>query len=154
MRQLSEAKLRVVRSLIERAPDSAVRNLLLALAADGPHDDGLTRVQHLLEAETSDRNVRNTAFAPIAPLCAAPGPFSGPTFPPRTLALIWKLLKQEAPGDVEAARAQLSDWRGGNASPDILDGLCAKTARLSRWRSRPTRAAAATCWPAISKSRR
>jgi hypothetical protein len=129
MGQLSEAKLSIVKGLIEQAPDSAVRNLLLALAADGPHDASLTRVQQLLEAETADRNLRNTAFAPIAPLCAAPRPFSGPTFPPRTLALIWKVLKQEAPADVEAARAYLNHWRGGNASPDILDLLCARTAR-------------------------
>jgi hypothetical protein len=94
MGQLSETKLGLIRRLLERAPDVVVRNLLLTLAADGPHDDSLTRVQELLEIETGDRNARNTAFAPIAPLCAAPGPFSGPWFPARTLTLIWKTLKQ------------------------------------------------------------
>jgi hypothetical protein len=129
MGQLSEAKIGIVRGLLEQAPDAAVRSLLLALTADGPHDASLTRVQQLLEAETAERNVRNTVFAPIAPLCGAPGLLSGPRFPARTLALIWKILKQEAPGDVEAARAYLNDWRGGNATPEILDRLCARTAR-------------------------
>jgi len=129
MGQLSETKLGLIRRLIERAPDVVVRNLLLTLAADGPHDDSLTRVQQLLEIETGDRNARNTAFAPIAPLCAAPGPCSGPWFPARTLTLIWKTLKQEAPRDVEAARAQLDVWRGGTAAADAMDLLCAKTAR-------------------------
>ena len=61
MVQLSEARLGIVRRLIEQAPDAAVRNLLRALAADGPHDASLTRVQHLLEAESADRNARNAA---------------------------------------------------------------------------------------------
>ena len=140
MGQLSETKLGLIRRLIERAPDVVVRNLLLTLAADGPHDDSLTRVQHLLEIETGDRNARNTAFAPIAPLCAAPGPFSGPWFPARTLTLIWKTLKQEAPRDVEAARAHLDVWR--SASPDALDLLCAKTARGLRTTGGPFEAVA------------
>ncbi len=129
MGQLSEAKVGIVRGLLEQAPDAAVRSLLMALAADGPHDPGLTRIQQLLEAETADRNVRNTVFAPIAPLCGPPGLLAGPRFPARTLALIWKILKQEAPADVEAARAYLNHWRGGNATPDILDRLCARAAR-------------------------
>jgi hypothetical protein len=140
MGQLSETKLDLIRRLIERAPDVVVRNLLLTLAADGPHDDSLTRVQQLLEIETGDRNARNTAFAPIAPLCASPGPFSGPWFPARTLTLIWKTLKQEAPRDVEAARSQLDVWRSN--SPDALDLLCAKTARGLRTTGGPFEAVA------------
>ncbi|HXQ14922.1 MAG TPA: hypothetical protein VN814_09910 [Caulobacteraceae bacterium] len=128
MGQLSEAKLGIVRRLIEQAPDSAVRNLLRALGADGPHDAGLTRVQQMLEAEAADRNARNTVFAPIAPLCAAPGPFSGLTFPPRTLALLWKALKQEAPSAVDAAKAYLCSWRSGDALPEMFDQLCTRAA--------------------------
>ena len=142
MGQLSEAKLDIVRGLIQQAPDTAVRNLLRALAADGPHDASLTRVQHLLEVETADRNARNTSLAPIAALCTPPGPFSGVRFPPRTLALLWKTLKAEAPGDVEAARAYLGNWRGGNASSDIFDALCARAAIGLRLTGGPFEAAA------------
>jgi len=63
MGRLSEAKLDIVRGLIEQAPDTALRNLLRALAMDGPHDDSLTRVQLLLEIEASDRNTRNMALS-------------------------------------------------------------------------------------------
>src|ERR1700761_6041178 len=140
MGQLSETKLDLIGRLIAQAPDVVVRNLLLTLAADGPHDDSLTRVQQLLEIETGDRNARNTAFAPIAPLCAAPGPFSGPWFPARTLTLIWKTLKQEAPRDVEAARAHLDVWR--TDSPAALDLLCAKAARGLRLTGGPFEAVA------------
>ena len=129
MGQLSEAKLGVVRRLIEQAPDAAVRNLLSALAADGPHDASLTRVQRLLEAEAADRNARNTALAPVAPLCAAPGPFSGLSFPPRTLALLWKALQLEAPGDVAWARDYVGNWRIGDDAPQVLDQLCARAAK-------------------------
>ena len=129
MGRLSEAKLDIVRGLIEQAPDTALRNLLRALAMDGPHDDSLTRVQLLLEIEASDRNTRNMALSPIAPLCGSPGSLANLTFPPRTLSLIWKALKQEAPHEVEAARATLHEWRGGDTSPEVFDALCARTAR-------------------------
>src|SRR5271154_4831356 len=104
MGQISETKLNLVRGLIEQAPDDAVRNLLLALTADGGHDVGLTRVQHMVESEADDRRARNLAFAPIAPLCAGPSAFGGLHFPVRTLGLIWKVMKVEAPDEVAAAR--------------------------------------------------
>jgi hypothetical protein len=142
MERISEAKLAVVRGLIEQAPDKAVRNLLLTLAADGPHDASLTRVQQLLEVETADRNARNVVLGPIAPLCAVPGPLSGLTFPPRTLSLIWRALRSESPAEIWAAKAQLSDWRGGDLSPDLFDALCTRTARGLRTSGSPFEAAA------------
>src|SRR5215469_11837368 len=132
MGQISEAKIELVRRLIEQAPDAAIRNLLLALSADGGHDAGLTRVHHLVEAEAIDRRARNMAFAPIAPMCSPPGPFSGFRFPPRTLSMIWKALRIEAPDDVIAAKALAAEWRGQDSSPEIFDALCARTAASVR----------------------
>jgi hypothetical protein len=129
MGQISETKVALVRGLIEQAPDSAIRNLLLALSADNGHDEGLTRVQHLVEAEAGDRRARNMVFSPIAPLCAEPGPFSGLNFPVRALVLLWKALKAEAPDDVAQAKALANDWRGGESSPDLFDTLCAHAAQ-------------------------
>jgi hypothetical protein len=126
--QISESKAQLVKGLIEQAPDAAIRNLLMALSADFGHDEGLTRVQHMVEAEANDRSARNQAFSPIAPLCAAPGPFSGLWFPPRTLALIWRALKETTPSEVTAAKSRCSNWRGADSSPDIFDTLCAKAA--------------------------
>ncbi|MFI4935332.1 MAG: hypothetical protein ACHP7N_11980 [Caulobacterales bacterium] len=132
MGQIDEAKLELVRGLIVQAPDSAIRNLLLALSADSGHDAGLTRVQNMVEAEADDRRARNMALSPIAPLCVPAGPFSGLNFPPRTLALIWKALKDEAPEDVVAAKALAAEWRGDESSPDIFDSLCERTAEGMR----------------------
>ncbi len=128
MVQLSEARLGIVRRLIEQAPDSAVRNLLRALAADGPHDASLTRVQRLLEAEQAERNVRNAVLAPIAPLCGPAGLISELRFPARTLGLIWKALKQEAPDRVVAARACAENRRMGDTATEVFDQLCARAA--------------------------
>lgn len=143
MGHLSEAKLGIVGRLIEQAPDNAVRNLLRALAADGPHDESLTRVQQLLERETAERNARNTSLAPIVAVCGPPGPLSGLRFPPRTLALLWRALKAEAPGEVEAARTHLAAWRGGAAASDIYDRLCSRAALGLRLTGGPYEAAAA-----------
>ena len=143
MGQISEAKLALVRGLIERAPDGAVRSLLLALGADGGHDAGLAHVHRLLEAEASDRRARNMTFAPVAPLCGAGGPFNALVFPPRTLALIWRALRGEAPDEVIAAKALAADWRGDESSPQIFDALCARTADALRGGDRAFSAAAA-----------
>ena len=128
MAQLSDAKLGIVRRLIEQAPDSAVRNLLRTLAADGPHDASLTRVQLLLEAESADRSARNAVLAPIAPLCGPSGLISGLSFPARTLGLIWEALKLEAPDRVMAARYCADNRRIGDTAPEVFDHLCALTA--------------------------
>ena len=128
MGQISEAKLQLVRGLIEMAPDSAVRNLLLALSANNGLDEGLTRVPRMVEAEATDRQARNLAFSPIAPLCAAAGPFAGISFPPRTLSQIWKALKAVAPDEVAAAKVHLDTWRANEEGPEVLDVLCARTA--------------------------
>ena len=128
MGQISDAKLQMVRGLIELAPDSAIRSLLAALGSDRRLDPSLSRVRSLVEAEADDRRARNLVFAPIAPLCAPPGPFRGLVFPPRTLALLWKALKQAAPGATGDAKDLADDWRASVDSPERFDSLCARAA--------------------------
>ena len=141
--QIADSKVELVRSLIEQAPDAAIRSLLLALSADGGHDAGLNRVHMMVEAEAGDRQTRNLALAPIAPLCATPGPFSGLSFPPRTLALIWRALKEEAGAETDAARSLACNWQAAESSPDVFDRLCAQVAAGLRDRHGPFAAAAA-----------
>jgi hypothetical protein len=128
---MSDSKMALVRGLVEQAPDSAIQNLLLALTADRRHDDSLTAVQYMLETEASDRRARNLAFAPIAPLCAA-RPFNALNFPPRTLSLIWRALKEQAPDDVAAAKSLILRWREIDAAPsaaaEVFNRLCARAA--------------------------
>src|SRR6185437_8987999 len=128
MTQLSEVKVSLVRGLIEQAPDLAIQNLLRALRADGRHDESLSVVQSMIELEASDRRARNLVFSPVAPLCAAAGPFSGLNFPTRALTLIWKALKAECPDDVTAAKAMAARWGGPDCSPELFDLLCARAA--------------------------
>ena len=144
MSQISEAKLGLVKGLVEQAPDGAIRNLLMALSADGGHDAGLTRVQQLVEAEAADRRARNLAFSPIAPLCNIPGPFSGLSFPPRTLSQIWKALKTDSPELMADALALAADWRLDESSPEVFAALCRRTAAGLREAGGPFAAAAAS----------
>ena len=135
MGQMSSSKLEIVRSLLEQAPDHAVRSLLAALTSDGRHDEAMAGVQHIIEIEAAERRARNMAFAPIAPLCGSPGPFNRLHFPTRTLALIWKALKDEAPHEIAAAHAATSQWRDDESSPEIFNMLCARAAEGLRGRS-------------------
>jgi hypothetical protein len=123
MSQISEAKLTIVRSLIEQAPDSAVTILLRALS-DSELDPGLATVKRIVEVEANDRRARNTVLAPIVPLCAA-NAFCKINFPPRTLGLIWRGLKAAAPTDVEHVLGMVADWRPDERAPEVCDALCA-----------------------------
>ena len=122
MGQISEARLQLVRGLIEQAPDAAVQGLSLALGA--ARDESLARVRSLVAAEAADRASRNRALAPIAPLCAAPNPFVSLAFPSRVLPLLWRALKDTA-ADVVAAQ-------GDAAAPDELCARAAEGLRLDR----------------------
>ena len=128
MTQMSDVKVTLVRGLIEQAPDLAIQSLLQALGADSRHDESLTVVQHMVELEAGDRRARNLVFAPIAPLCMLAGPFSGLSFPPRALTLIWKALKEDCADDVTAAKAMAARWGGPDCTPELFDQLCARAA--------------------------
>ena len=128
MSHMSDAKMALVRGLIEQAPDSAIRSLQIALNADLNHDEGLSAVQYMVETEASDRRTRNLVFAPVAPLCGASGPFCALSFPPRALSLVWKALKAETPDDIATAKALVDHWRGAEMSDDVFDKLCARAA--------------------------
>ncbi len=128
MSQLSDVKVMLVKGLIEQAPDMAIQNLLLALRSDSRHDESLGAVQQMIELEASDRRARNLVFAPIAPLCAIAGPFSGLSFPPRALTLIWRALKEDCPDDVTAAKAMAARWGGPDCTPELFDMLCGRAA--------------------------
>lgn len=104
MPALSERKIEIVRTLVEQAPDRVVGSLRQALAATG-EDSALAGVKRLVEIEAADRTLRNTVLQPIAPMCRAAGddPHSL-TFPARSLALIWKALKDTEAEAVEKLR--------------------------------------------------
>jgi hypothetical protein len=97
MDSLSERKVAIVRTLVESAPDSVVGGLQRTLAEAG-RDGLLAPVRRLVEDEARDRQLRNAALQPVAPLFAAQVPaIVGLAFPPKALAALWAGLKTHAP---------------------------------------------------------
>jgi hypothetical protein len=102
---LSDRKIEIVRTLVESAPDKIVGGLQRALAETGG-DTVLASVRQLVEAEARDRMLRNTVFAPVAPLCVGDGAGAHSlVFPARALTFVWRGLKTAAPAEMAAARA-------------------------------------------------
>ena len=143
MSHIPEAKLQIVKGLVEQAPDKAVATLLMALNADGDLDDGLSMVKAIVEAEANDRRIRNLILAPIAPLCGPRDAFSHIRFPPRALSQIWRGLKVAAPDRVSLAIALATDWRGEESGSEPFDALCGLAAAGLRSRDNAPFAAAA-----------
>ena len=69
MAAIAAHKLQLIRTLVETAPDAALRSLELALAGTGAQSI-FAPVRELVEDETANRFVRNNVLAPIVPLCA------------------------------------------------------------------------------------
>src|SRR5687768_14978893 len=104
MDALSERKIEIVRHLVESAPDRVVGGLQQALSQTAV-ESPLGRVKLVVETEVADRTLRNVTLQPIAPMCVVGGADpSDITFPPRTLALIWRALKETRPEEVDLLR--------------------------------------------------
>jgi len=124
MGRLSEAKLGTVRLLIEQAPDSTLRSLESALAASSGQDELGDLLHGMCRSERADRRARQTVFAPIAPLARkAEQRFSGLSFPPDILKLIWRGIKQIEPERVAMAVAEANQPPSEEPSP-VFDELC------------------------------
>jgi hypothetical protein len=121
MAAVAADKLLMVRKLVETVPDTALRNLELALAGTA---GALAAVRDLVEKETTARYVRNSVLAPIVPLCAARDA-EQISFPPRTLRLLWAALRAQVPEQVEEAAARCNPWDLEEGTPEVFDELCA-----------------------------
>ncbi|MFT4252140.1 MAG: hypothetical protein QM608_06630 [Caulobacter sp.] len=135
MPALAAHKLQIIRTLVETAPDAALRSLELALANAGGQG-ALATVRGMVEDETADRYVRNTILSPIAPLCQ-PRAEDLPQFPRRALTLLWRALKAEAPRQVAEGAARCNPWDLDNGAPDVFNELCKIAARGLRDPVRP-----------------
>ncbi len=125
MAAIAAHKLQIIRTLVETAPDAALRSLELALSSAGA-TGSLAAVRGLVEDETASRFVRNNILAPIVPLCAV-RPEGCVSFPAPVLSRLWKALKVIAPSRVEEAAAKCNPWDLENGVPEVFDELC-KTA--------------------------
>ncbi|WP_332767320.1 hypothetical protein [Phenylobacterium sp.] len=123
MAGLPDAKIDIVRNLVEHAPDKVVTGLQNALAA-AAGDTALAGVRRVVEAEVADRNLRNRVLEPIAPLFAGDAADQARiAFPRAALALIWRGLKAQAPFEVASAARALVEYRPGASSTEPFDIL-------------------------------
>lgn len=146
MAALSERKLDIVRTLVETAPDKVVQGLNQALS-EASGDTALASVRRLVETEARDRHLRNIVLLPLAPMCVGDG--RDPLrliFPSRTMGLIWRGLKSQAPAVVRNAELALYDYRPGETSTEHFDRLMRIAAKGVRARElREFRMAAEVC---------
>jgi len=122
MAAIAAHKLQIIRTLVETAPDAALRSLELALSGAGAAGS-LAAVRGLVEDETANRFVRNNILSPIVPLCARRQD-GQVQFPPAVLPRLWRALKSVAPSRVEEAAAKCNPWDLEQGVPDVFDDLC------------------------------
>ena len=105
----SAAKLGAVRTLIESAPDQALRSLANALSAAtaGP----MSLVRDLVDGERREREFRADVFAPVLPLfLPAADAIEGPRFAPSALRRLWSELKAREALLIDTAAEARLDW--------------------------------------------
>jgi hypothetical protein len=124
-------RLGVVSALLENAPDSAIRDLDMALRADT--STALAPVRAMVRAELTGRRVRDVVLAPVAPLCAprADG-FKQALFPSGALSRVWRALRTLEPSAVTEAVSSLTLGDQDDSSPPACDDLCRAAAAAIR----------------------
>jgi hypothetical protein len=124
-------RLGVVRALLENAPDSAVRDLDMALRADT--SAALAPVRAMVRAELSDRGVRDVVLAPVAPLCAPrTDGFKQAVFPAGALSRLWRALRALEPSAVTVVVSNLTLSADDESYPPACDDLCRAAAAAIR----------------------
>jgi len=143
MAALSERQIAIVRTLVESAPDKVVGGLQQALASTS-RESALGGVRDMVDAEVSDRTLRNAILQPVAPMCVGAGDSARAlTFPSRALGLVWRGLCGSQADRVEAARAAIEEDAPAQLAFAAQDHLTAAAAAGLRERSTPDFAAAA-----------
>jgi hypothetical protein len=119
----------VIRTLIDTAPDSAIRSLDAALASE-PLEGAMAEIRDLVAFEAAERKTRTLVFQPLAALCPRKAPVSPhKTFPYKTLVLLWSALRSYAPDQASLAQAACLNWTDESDPPEVFDRLCADAAQ-------------------------
>ena len=144
MSNLSESKLEIVRTLIQAAPDSAIRDLKTALASGDQRNEAMRLIYGMVNSEALNRRTRAAVFAPLMPLCTVrPEGAVGMFFPPSVPAHLWRALRDQAPTAVQSAIRVVSDVDIGDFTQSGFDALCLAAAAGLRTRANADYAAAA-----------
>lgn len=131
MAELSVAKQRAIRHLVESAPESVLR--MLASAFRGVGGAGAALVRDLVEAEITDRRVRSAVLAPLVPLFQprADG-VAALKFPPPVLGRLWREISVRRPELSRAAADAVAAARYDDPPAPVYDQLCLEAAALVR----------------------
>jgi hypothetical protein len=126
---LSDSQLAVIRTLIDTAPDAAIRSLDAALSSETRADSAMGAIRDLVSAEAGERRARNLVFGPVTSLCPRTAPaFEHETFPHRTLSMIWRALKVADADRFQAAIAVSATWDIEEPVPEVFSELTAMAA--------------------------
>jgi hypothetical protein len=126
---LSDRQLAVIRTLVDTAPDAAIRSLDSALSADTRPSVAMAEIRDMISAEAGERRARNLVLAPVARLCPRTDPiFEYDVFPARTLSLLWRALKQADPGQFHASIALSASFDPEEGIPEVFNALTALAA--------------------------
>lgn len=131
---LSSVQFETLRTLVQSAPDAALRSLDLAMESDTSGGAAMGEIRRLIALESADRNVRDRVLAPLLPLCrAAPRPLQRLVFLPALPGRLWRALNAELPSLAEAARGAETTEDEPFPRPD--DVLCREAGKRVRERS-------------------
>ncbi len=125
---LSASQFKIISTLIETAPDTAIRSLDMALASEAGTSGPMAAIRDLVSAEAGERRARRMTFAPLSGLCAsASRDAAGKALPGQTISLLWKALKADLPDQVSLAVATALQAQDEEPAA-IFDALCSAAA--------------------------
>jgi hypothetical protein len=133
MSSKAQAKLAIVRQLIERASDSVVRSLEQALVSSsgGPYNAATEALCEMIAQERRIRRTQSVVFAPvIAPFVRRPRMLPTLQYPPETLKVLWRELKELQGPLLERAVAAVAADASGHESYVVFDEVCAAAATV------------------------
>lgn len=126
---LSDSQRAIILTLIDTAPDGALRSLDLALSAETRTDGPMAEIRDLVAVEASERRARAAVFSAFVALCPAGAPaYARKTFPVGALRKLWSALKSFAPEDTARAAAEARDWTPEQPAPVLFARLVALAA--------------------------
>jgi len=127
--------LELIRTLIQRAPDKAVRELEAALGGD-MGGTALSGVRSMVDAEVLDRMARDVVLAPLKPMFGSRADgLDQLTFPRTALPALWRAMKAAHPDEAAAAAAVAGLRAEEGVFPEIYDTLCALAGAALRERA-------------------
>ena len=99
------------------------------LASGGRGDRSIAMVHDMVNAEMLERRVRSAVFFPIVPHCAPVGAHPGRmSFPPQSLRLAWRAVKEVHPELVDLAMRSAVTLRPDDEAPPEFNEICLRVA--------------------------